>query len=138
VSANFQPVFAQLRDLLRAHAERFAITHDSASRYGLEAPVGPATVRSWGGKVKVQTIPVAWVSVGKAYVSYHLMGMPGNAKLLATLSDDLRAHMQGSSCFNFKTVNDALFQEIKHVTAESLRGMKKAGFISAVSGEPER
>jgi hypothetical protein len=132
MSQDFEPVFAQLRDLLRAHAERFAVTHDSADRYSLEAPVGPATVRSWGGKVKVQTIPVAWVSMGKAYVSYHLMGIPGNAQLLATLSDELRAHMQGSSCFNFKTVNDALFQELTRVTAESLRAMKKAGFISDV------
>ena len=85
MSANLSPVFEKLRALLSAHADGFAITDDSATRYGLEAPVGPATVRSWGGKVKLKTIPVAWVSVGKAYVSYHLMGLPGNAKLLASL-----------------------------------------------------
>ena len=132
MSAKFSPVFAKLRELLGAHAEGFAVTENSETRYGLEAPVGTATIRSWGGKVKLKTIPIAWVSVGKGYVSYHLMGLPGNAKLLASLSTELRAHMQGQSCFNFKEADDALFKELAAVTSESLRGMRKAGFISDV------
>ena len=132
MSAKFQPVFAQLRDLLRAHAASLSVTRDSEIYYGLEAPVGPATLRSWGGKVKAQRIPVAWVSVGKAYVSYHLMGVSGNEKLSGSLSEGLRKHMQGQSCFNFKVVNEPLFKELAHVTGESLRGMRKAGFISDV------
>jgi hypothetical protein len=80
--------------------------------------------------VKVHTIPVAWVSLGKAAVSYHLMGVPGNTKLSSSLSDELRARMQGQSCFNFTTMNDALLEELRRVTAESIRGMKRAGFIS--------
>jgi hypothetical protein len=43
----------------------------------------------------------------------------------------LRAHMQGKSCFNFKTVDEALFRELARVTAESLHGMKKAGYVAA-------
>jgi len=132
MSANLPPIFRKLRELLSAHAESFAITDDSETRYGLEAPVGPATVRSWGGKVKLKTIPVAWVSVGKAYVSYHLMGLPGNAKLLASMSKELRSRMQGQSCFNFKEADDALLKEIAHLTSESLRAMRKAGFIGNV------
>src|SRR5262245_22571050 len=132
MSSKLQPVFVLLRDLLRAHAASFSVAQDSETHYGLDAPVGPATVRSWGGKVKTQSIPFAWVSLGKAYVSYHLMGVSGNAKLLASLSEELRARMQGKSCFNFKAGDDALFKELAHVTSESLSGMRKAGFISDV------
>ena len=125
----FRPVFARLRDLLHAHESDFTITHDTPERYGLEAPIGPATVRAWGGTVRTAKIPVAWVEMRKTCVSYHLMGISGNARLIASLSKPLRARMQGKACFNFTTVEDTLFQELQTVTAESLRGMRNAGFI---------
>ena len=130
--ASSQLVFTRLRDLLQAHADEFRVVQDANRHYGLEAPVGPATLRSWGGKVRAPTIPVAWVETGKTYVSYHLMGLSGNVKLEAQLSDELRARMQGKSCFNFKTVDEALFRELEQVTTEPLRGMKKSGYISDV------
>src|SRR5262245_20151328 len=116
----FQPVFARLRALLHAHEADFAVTHNTPDRYALEAPVGPATIKAWRGKVKTARIPVAWIEIRKNYVSYHLMGVNGNAKLRAKLSRELLAHMQGKACFNFKTVDDALVQELQTVTAESL------------------
>lgn len=125
-----QAVFARLRDLLHAHQADFTITHDMPERYGLEGPVGPATVRAWRGKVRTAKIPVAWVEMRKTYVSYHLMGLNGHAKLIAGLSKPLRARMQGKTCFNFASMDDALLRELQTVTAESLRGLKKAGFVS--------
>jgi len=80
--------------------------------------------------MKSPTIPVAWVRIGKAYVSYHLMGVYGNPELLGRCSDELRAHMQGKSCFNFKAMDDGLFAELDRLTSESLTGMRKAGYIS--------
>ena len=130
MSGTFQPVFARLRDLLQAHEGGFAVTHNTPDRYGLEAPVGPTTVKAWGGKLKTAKIPVAWVEIRKTYVTYHLMGVNANTKLIANLSKPLRARMQGKTCFNFTTVDDALLQELQTVTAESLRGLKKAGFVS--------
>lgn len=131
MSAALRAVFTRLRSLLEAHAGEFDVTADTDGRYGLEGPIGPATVRAWGGKARTSTILVAWVTIGKGYVSYHLMGVQGNARLMATVSDELRACMQGKSCFNFTTVDEVLFRELAYVTAESLRGMKKAGFIAA-------
>jgi hypothetical protein len=127
---SLQAVFARLRDVLKAHSAVLETSHDSAERYTLEAPVGPATLRSWGGKQRAATIPVAWVQVEKAYVSYHLMGVAGNAQLLTGLSPELRKRMQGKACFNFKELDDELLPEIERVTAASLRGMRRAGFIS--------
>jgi hypothetical protein len=129
-SKQLQPVFAQLRRLLQMHAGDFAVSQDTPKRYGLEAPAGPATLRAWGGKARLSRIPIAWVELRKNYVSYHLMGIEGNAKLIDSLSKPLRAHMQGKTCLNFKAVDEALFDELRDVTAESLRALKRAGFIA--------
>jgi hypothetical protein len=131
-TAVMTPVFARLRGLLQAHAVDFSVSQDSGERYGLEAPVGPATLEAWGGKAKIPRIPIAWVELRKNYVSYHLMGIEGNAKLTSNLSEPLRAHMQGKTCFNFKTVDETLVEELRRVTAESLRSLKRAGFIAAI------
>jgi hypothetical protein len=128
--AALQAVFTRLREILEAHAGEFHVADDTDGRYGLEGPIGPATVRAWGGKAPTGTIPVAWVTIGKAYVSYHLMGVQGNARLMATVSDELRARMQGKSCFNFKAVDEPLFRELARVTADSLHGMRKAGYVA--------
>lgn len=80
--------------------------------------------------MKSPMIPVGWVQVGKAYVSFHLMGVYGNPKPLEDCSEGLRAHMQGKSCFNFKAVQEPLFEELERLTIRSLAGMKKAGYVS--------
>ncbi|MSR66529.1 MAG: hypothetical protein EXS24_04055 [Pedosphaera sp.] len=83
-----------------------------------------------GGKMRIPTMPVACVEIGKGYVSFHLMGVYGCPKLLDGHSKELLARMQGKSCFNFKTVNEPLFAELARLTSASLNGMRKAGFIS--------
>jgi hypothetical protein len=130
MSSEFGPVFMRLREILARHAQGLTVSKDTGDNFTLEAPPGAATLRSWRGKVRQRTIPVAWVEIGKAYVSYHLMGAPGNTKLLSSLSKDLRARMQGKSCFNFRSVDDPLFRELERATAESIAGMRKGGFIS--------
>ena len=80
--------------------------------------------------MKKPIIPVAWVQVGKAYVSYHLMGVYGNTRLRDAMSKELKARMQGKTCFNFKVVDEKLFKELDRLTAQSIAGFRKAGYIS--------
>jgi hypothetical protein len=128
---SLEPTFNRLRTVLQEQKADFSVNRDTATHFGLEAPVGPATIKAWGGKAKAPSMPVAWVEVKKNYVNYHLMGMYMNPKLQAKLSGSLRAHMQGKSCFSFKEVDEALFQELGKVTAESLVALKKGGFVGA-------
>lgn len=128
-SSEFQPVFQKLRSIMAGHASGLSITDDKPDRYCLEAPVGPATLKAWGGKSKRPMIPVAWVELGKSYVSYHLMGIQGNAKLQDGMSKELRARMQGKTCFNFKSEDDALFRELDQLTRHSVQALRTAGFI---------
>ena len=124
------PVFTRLRSLLQAHAGDFSVSHDTVERYGLEAPAGPATLKAWGGKAKLSRIPIAWVELRKNYVSYHLMGIDGNAKLTSSLSEPLRAHMQGKTCFNFKRADEKLLAELERLTPAALAAMRKLRFVA--------
>jgi len=74
-------------------------------------------------------IPIAWVQIGKAYVSFHLMGVHGNARLLDGMSKDLKARRQGKTCFNFKSSDSDLFRELDDLTAQAIAGFKKTGYV---------
>jgi hypothetical protein len=69
MTAELESVFTRLRDVLAAHAAQFSAADESPQRYGLQAPIGPATREAWSGKIRAPEIPVGWVEVRKAYVS---------------------------------------------------------------------
>lgn len=91
--------------------------------------MGPATLRAWGGKVKRPRMPVAWVTTGKAYVSYHLMGL-ASPTVRSVLSKPLAGRMQGKTCFNFKTLDEPLFGEPEEVTVWALAEFRNSGFVA--------
>jgi len=130
MNPDFESVFARLRGILEKHSGALTVKSEGPDHYSLEAGVGPAVLRAWGGKARKPSIPVAWVQVGKAYVSYHLMGVYGNTRLLKGLSKELKARMQGKTCFNFKVVDEKLFKELDHLTGQSIAGFRKTGYIS--------
>ena len=123
------PVFDSLRGVLRKHAGPLAVSEDTATKYCLEAAIGPATVQAWGGKIRRPRIPVAWVEVGKTYVSYHLMGVAVPA-VQSGMSKALKARMQGKTCFNFTAHDPALVTELETVTAAAIAAFKKSGFTA--------
>jgi len=135
MSSEFETVFVRLRRILQKQADTLSVGRDEAEYYGLEATPGPATVRAWGGKMKTPTMAVAWVHIGKAYVSYHLMPVYVDATLVAGMSKDLRSHMQGKTCFNFKRNDEALFEELEQLTVQSVAAFRKAGFITSQKQE---
>jgi hypothetical protein len=111
------------------HAQSLSVNENTPAFYCLAGTPGPATLHAWRGKMKRPTIPVAWVKIGKSYISYHLMGVSTNAKLRGTLSKELRARMQGTSCFNFTVVEEGLFAELDQLTGGSIAAFRNAGFI---------
>ena len=122
-------VFESLKGVLKKHAATLVVSDDTAAKYCLEAPVGPATLKSWAGRVRSPRIPVAWVQVGKSYVSYHLMGVAVPA-VQAEMSKPLKARMQGKTCFNFTVTEPALLNELDALTGASITAFKKAGFTA--------
>lgn len=128
MNSEFESVFARLREILQKHAGNLSVKKDGPGCFALHAPAGAAALKAWGGKMKKPMIPIAWVQVGKGYVSYHLMGVYGNPKARESMSDELKRRMQGKSCFNFKAIDEALFQELDELTGQSIAWFKKSGF----------
>jgi hypothetical protein len=122
-------VFHSLKGLLAKHAATLIVSEDTSTKYCLEAPIGPATLQAWGGKVRRPRIPVAWVEVGKSYVSYHLMGI-AVPPVQTAMTKALTARMQGKTCFNFTLVDPTLLTELDLLTAASITAFKRAGFTS--------
>ena len=117
--AEFEAIFAHLREILRKYAGKLSVSDDSPRRYCLTGGLHP---------VHKQPMPVAWVEINKAYVSFHHMGVYGFPKLREGLSAQLKARMQGKSCFNFKVRDEALFKELERVTADGFAAFRRAGF----------
>jgi hypothetical protein len=88
---DFALIFTRLRAILQRHAGALSVADDTPTRYVLEGGVHP-THRT--------PMPIAWVQVGKAYVSFHLMPVYGCPELTEGMSKALAARMQGKSCFN--------------------------------------
>jgi hypothetical protein len=126
---EFEAVFQSLRGVLEKHAGSLDVSDDTSTKYCLEAKTGPATLQAWGGKARRPMIPVAWVEVGKAYVSYHLMGVTVPS-VQAGMSKALKAHMQGKTCFNFTRLDETAIEELDRVTSSSIAAFRKAGFIA--------
>ncbi len=118
---DFESVFRRLRAILQKHAGRLSVKEDSATCFCLEGGQHPTHKKP---------MPIAWVQIGKAYVSYHLMTVYGCPALLDSYSKELKARMQGKSCFNFTTVDEALFGELERLTVEGFAVFAKAGFMS--------
>ena len=127
-SAEFESIFARLRAILQKHKGRFSVT-DEPGNYCLAGNPGPA-MAARKGKTQ-REMPIAWANISKAYVSYHLMGIYMNPKLQKSISRELKARMQGKSCFNFKSSEHTLFAELDQLTGKSIEDFRKAGFIPA-------
>jgi hypothetical protein len=130
MSSEMESIFGSLRAILQKHAGTFSVKDGSPRTYCLEGAPGAATLRAWGGKARRPTIPVAWVQVGKAHVSFHLMALDGNSALRDGMSEQLKARMQGNTCFNFKKSDGRLFQELEGLTARGLAAFRKSGFVA--------
>lgn len=132
---EFESIFLGLREILQKHSDRLSVTADTPERYCLEAGVQPrlkTLPQPRSGKewtmTKQQRIPVAWIQIGKSYVSFHFMPVYMFPKLRQGLSEKLRARMQGKSCFNFTVADTALFKELEKLAEEGFAACRKAGF----------
>ena len=104
---EFPMVFEQLKEILSPYAPKLAITTDTPAAYSLGGP--------YSGRWKKKLF-FGSVQIKKNYVSFYLMAAYMYPELLQGISPELRKHMQGKSCFNFKKVEPALFEELASLT----------------------
>ena len=69
------------------------------------------------------------VQVKKSYVSFHLMPVYVNPDLLDAISPELKARMQGKSCFNFAKIDKPLLKELEALVEAGFQSYKQQGFV---------
>ena len=107
---KFAPVFERLRGILEPYGRRMHVAGEAERSYGVDmASESERNPTTW----------FAGVRLGKAYVSYYLMPIYVEPALLEGVSPALKRRMQGKSCFNFTSIDDALFDEIETLTARA-------------------
>ena len=117
---SFAKIFSALRAILERHSGRLVVSENSATCYCLEGGLHPKHKKP---------IPVAWVQVGKNYVSFHHMGVYARPDLLKDVSRELRARMQGKSCFNFTSIDERLFAELEELTVRGFEVFQKLPYM---------
>jgi hypothetical protein len=107
---DLQAVHDRLRAMLEPYRERLAVTSDGPAGMVLELPGYEG--QPWGY--------AAATRLGKRYVSFYLLAIYGDPKIMDGMSPALRRRMQGKSCFNFTTIDEVLFAELAALTEKSI------------------
>ena len=106
-SLNFQPVFESLREILKTYAASLKISKNADDFYSLDGHFSQKYQK---------TLFFGSVQIKKNYVSFYLMPVYMYPELLESISPELKKRMQGKSCFNFKKVDEPLFDELSILT----------------------
>ena len=118
--ANLSGVFADLRAIMASYAAQLDAKRDDDTELYLDTK-----------HIQKNKKPLFFgaVQVKKAYVSYHLMPVYLQPELLTGLSSELKARMQGKSCFNFTSAHPGLIKELESLTKAAYASFKDQGFV---------
>ena len=118
--SNFQNIFTHLKSILIPYGDELTIETNEAGKFYLNTKfIMP--------NKKVMFFGAA--TLGKNYVSFHLMPIYVYPELLNCISSDLKKRMQGKSCFNFKVIDTKLFAELTKLTKSSYIKYKQQGYV---------
>jgi hypothetical protein len=114
--ANFDSIFARLKPILQRYEPHLVVQADEPDNYYLNTPVS----EKYGKELFVGA-----VQIKKNYVSFHLMPVYMYPDLLTGISEGLKKRMQGKSCFNFSSANEALFDELADLTKKGIERVRQ-------------
>jgi hypothetical protein len=117
---DLAPVYTELRKLMAPHTKALNTTRDDDTELYLDTR-----------HIQKNKKPLFFgaVQTKKSFVSFHLMPVYLKPELLAAVSPELKARMQGKSCFNFTKVEPALFKELAALTKAGLASYQEQGFV---------
>ncbi len=112
MKGEFPEVFQALRSILLEHTTKLTVTKDNQELFYADMK---------GKMYRGKPLCFGGVRLGKNYVSYYLMPAYMNPKLQGKISPELKKHMQGKACFNFKHIDKSLFKELTAITVTGLK-----------------
>lgn len=118
--SDLQPVFNELKSILAPYAQTLDAKKDDESELYLDTQ-----------HIQKNKKPLFFgaVQLKKSFVSFHLMPVYVKPELLEGISPELKARMQGKSCFNFKEVDKVLFKQVAALTKAGLASYRAQGFV---------
>ena len=114
--SDFPNVFEKLKSILKPYEKKLTVKAYSSGAYSLDGP--------YSERWKMDLF-FGSAQIKKNYVSFYLMPVYMYPDLLKGISPELKKHMQGKSCFNFKQVDPALFKELSALTKRGWNASKK-------------
>jgi hypothetical protein len=113
---EFPSVFDKMKAILKPYAPTFTVKADTGDSYYLEGKYS---------ETYKNNLFFASTQIKKNYVSFYLMPVYMYPDLLKGISPELKKHMQGKSCFNFKKVEPGLLDELKALTQKGYDRLMK-------------
>lgn len=113
---DFALIFEQLKRILEPYAKNLTVKTDTPDTYYLDGPYS----EKWKKELFFGS-----AQIKKNYVSFYLMPVYMYPELLEGISPELKKHMQGKSCFNFKMVEPDLFKELETLTDKGAEKFNK-------------
>ncbi len=106
---EFPIIFEKLKSILKPFSSKLTVKSDTPEIFYLEgAPSAKWKKELFFGSAQIK----------KNYVSFYLMPVYMYPDLLRNISPELKKHMQGKSCFNFKKMESSLFAELAQLTQQ--------------------
>jgi hypothetical protein len=113
---DFQIVFEQLKNILKPYAKNLTVKTDTADTYYLDGPYS----EKWKKELFFGS-----AQLKKNYVSFYFMPVYMYPELVNGISPQLKKHMQGKSCFNFKKIEPDLFKELEELTRKGVEKFRQ-------------
>ena len=113
---DFPMVFEQLKSILKPYAQDLTVKADTGDTFLLDGPYS----EKWKKELFFGS-----AQIKKNYVSFYLMPVYMYPELLKDISPELKKRMQGKSCFNFRKVEPALFEELAALTRRGAEKFKE-------------
>lgn len=112
-------IFTKLKLILEKYEPNLTVLYNKSDNYYLNIPTTDTNTKpEFFGAVQIK----------KSYVAFHLMPTYYYPELLDNISEELKKRMQGKSCFNFKDIDEKLFDELNSLTKncfEKYKSLKK-------------
>jgi hypothetical protein len=109
---EFPSVFKKLKSILEPYSSKLILKLDTSEGFSLNG----AYSKKWKKELFFGA-----VQIKKNYVSFYLMPVYMYPDLLRNISPELKKHMQGKSCFNFKKIEISLFDELAQLTKQGFK-----------------
>jgi hypothetical protein len=105
--SDLRPVFERLKEIFAPYEPKMDIGQNTDTMYVLNTRY-----------LLKKNYPLMFggVRLGKNYVSYHLLSVYASPEQSQKMSPELKKRMQGKACFNFTSVDEALFKELAQLT----------------------